>query len=132
MSYSPDNHSSELNIAEQKLNAQITICRDIKKMVESEGWVNTTSPLLDRMIIDIVGGKLGDVWTSGKIDRARKDERREFYVGYKQALIDLHGRIMFHLSQLPILEDRLEALQSEKQGRYRVPMEDSRYNPEDK
>lgn len=122
--YSPEEHNSLINESEKKLNKSLSICRAVKETVESDGWKNTIAPLLDKMIIDIVGGKIGDVWSSGKLDRAKKEERREFYVGYKQALIDLHGRIMFHLQQLPMVEDNLKALQLEKEERYRIPLVD--------
>jgi len=120
--YSPEENFNLVNESEKKLNKSLAICRAVKETLDSDGWKNTISPLLDRMIVDTVGGKVGDVWVSGKLDRAKKEERREFYVGYKQALMDLHGRIMFHLTQLPMIEDNLKALQDEKQARYRVPL----------
>ena len=115
MGYSPDEHNSLINESEKKLNKSLSICRAVKETLDSDGWKNTISPLLDRMIIDTVGGKLGDVWVSGKLDRAKKEERREFYIGYKQGLMDLHGRILFHLQQLLIIEDNLKVLQTEKE-----------------
>jgi len=120
--YSSEEHNSLINESEKKLNKSLAICRAVKETLDSDGWKNTIAPLLDRMIIDTVGGKLGDVWVSGKLDRAKKEERREFYVGYKQALMDLHGRILFHLQQLPMIEDNLKNLQTEKEERYRIPL----------
>ena len=122
MGYSNEEHQDLVNESEKKLNKSLTICREVKETLNSNGWKNTISPLLDRMIIDTVGGKLGDVWVSGKLDRAKKEERREFYVGYKQALMDLHGRVMFHLQQLPMIEDNLKALQKDKEEHYRIPL----------
>lgn len=111
-----------------KLYRDATICRDVKALMESPGWKNTVGPLLDKMIIDVVGGKINDTWTSGLLDRAKKEERREFYIGYKQALIDLHGRMMFHLTQLVQLEDQIKQREGEKQPKYHVPMvDDTRY-----
>lgn len=122
MGYSEEEHNSLINESEKKLNKSLSICRAVKETLDSDGWKNTIAPLLDRMIIDTVGGKLGDIWVSGKLDRAKKEERREFYVGYKQALMDLHGRIMFHLQQLPMIEDNLKVLQTDKEERYRIPL----------
>lgn len=128
MGYSNEEHEQLVNASEQKLNKQLEICRRVKDTIESDGWKNTILPTLDRMIIDTVGGKIGDTWVSGKLDRAKKEERREFWIGYKQALMDLHSRVMFHLQQLPILEDNLKELQKEKEERYRVPLvDDTRY-----
>lgn len=128
MAYSKEAQSELITESEKRLNRDVVICRAVKEVIDGDGWKNTIAPLIDKMIIDIVGGKIADVWSSGKLDRAKKDERREFYIGYKQALIDLHGRIMSHLVQLPMLEDRIKELQKEKEGRFRVPLvDDERY-----
>jgi hypothetical protein len=132
MSYSPEQHRELLSNEEKRTNQQLSICREVKSTVDSKGWQDTIGPLIDRMIIEVAGGKLGDVWSSGKLDRARSDEKREFYVGYKQALIDLHTRIFFHLQQVALLEDKLKVIEEDKQERYRVPMiDDTRYRPEE-
>jgi hypothetical protein len=118
---------------EQRLHKEASICQEVNNVLESNGWKNTIGPLIDRMIMDIVGGKIGDTWVSGKLDKAKKDERREFYVGYKQSLIDLHSRIMFHKQQLFTITDRLSQIEKDKQVRYRVPMvDDTRYRTEEK
>lgn len=122
MGYSPEQQVDLVNESEKKLNKSLSICRAVKETIDSDGWKNTIGPLIDKMIIDVVGGKIGDDWVSGKLDRAKKEERREFYIGYKQALIDLHGRTMFHVQQLPMIEDNLKVLQKDKEERYRVPL----------
>lgn len=131
MSYNPLEHAELINAEEQRVGKEISICQEVKATIESKGWQDIIGPTIDRMIIDVVGGKLGDVWVSGKLDRAKKEERREFHIGYKQALIDLHGRVMFHLQQLPMLEEQIKMLQEDKKERYRIPLvDDSRYKPE--
>ena len=131
MGYSPSEHAELINAEESRVSKEITICQEVKNTIGTEGWQNTIGPTIDRMIIDVVGGKLGDVWVSGKLDRAKKEERREFHIGYKQALIDLHARVMFHLQQLPMLEEQMKMLQEDKKEHYRIPLvEDSRYSPE--
>ena len=107
MSYCPEEHAELINAEEQRVGKEISICQEVKTTVDSKGWKDTIEPLIDRLIIEVVGGKLGDTWVGGKLDRARKDERREYWIGYKQALIDLHGRVMFHLQQLPMLEEQM-------------------------
>ena len=132
MSYSPEQHQALVDAEEQRINQQLTICRDVQNTLETAGWKAILGPILDKTIMEIVGGKVGDTWISGKLDRAKKDERREFYIGYKQALIDLHGRIMFHIQQIPLLEEKLKSLQANKQERFKVPLvDDTRYKPEE-
>jgi hypothetical protein len=130
VAYSPDEHKPLIDEQEKRLNKELSICRAVKETLDSAGWKNTIEPILDRMIIDTVGGKVKDVWVSGKLDRAKKEERREFYIGYKQALMDLHGRLMFHLQQIPAIEDRIKEIQRENEERFRVPLvDDTRYKP---
>lgn len=97
-------------------------------MLESDGWAKTAGPLLDRSIIDTIGGKIDDTWVGGKVDRARKEEKQIFYLGYKQALVDFHNRLFFHKQQLKLLEDSIVTLLKEKEDKFRVPMvDDTRY-----
>lgn len=131
MGYSPDSNKELVNKELLKTSEQLEICREVKATVESKGWIATIGPIIDRMIMDVLGGKISDTWISGKLDRARSEEKREYYIGYKQALIDLHGRIMFHPTQIKILEEKIKILESEKEERYKVPMVgDTRYRPE--
>jgi hypothetical protein len=133
MPYSPE-ASNRLIVEEQKkLSKQMSICQKVYMTLTSEGWRDIIEPLIDRMIIDVAGGKIGDTWVSGKLDKARTDERREFYIGYKQALIDLLGRAKFHITQLPLLEEKMKQLSSDLNPKFRQPMvEDTRYAPEGK
>ena len=130
MSYSPEQQDKLFDERQKKLGRDIGICQKVQGTVASAGWIEIIGPILDKMILDIVGGKVGDVWYSGKVDRARSDEKREFYIGAKQALIDFHTRVMNHLRQLPILEEQSKQLVKDYEKGYRVPMEDTRYNPE--
>lgn len=132
MSYSPEQHNSRIETELKRLNQELSICREVKVTLDSAGWKNTLGPLIDRLIIEVAGGKLGDTWVSGKLDKARKDERREFWIGYKQALIEFHGRVMFHSQQLKLLEDRIKSLQVSLEERYKVPLvDDTRYAQQD-
>lgn len=130
MSYSPEQQDNLFDERQDKISRDITICQKVKDTVDSAGWKDIISPILDKMIIDILGGKVGENWLSGKVDRARSEEKREFYIGAKQALIDFHNRVMNHVRQLPILEEQLKVLKQDRDKGYRVPMEDTRYNPE--
>lgn len=130
MSYLPEQQDRLFDETQKRLSRDISICQKIKATVESDGWKDIIAPILDKMIIDILGGKIDGVWLSGKVDRARKDERREFYIGAKQALVDFHTRIMNHIRQLPILEKQLKLSKKDQERDYRVPMQDTRYNTE--
>jgi hypothetical protein len=131
MSYSPETYNKLIDEEQKKVSTQIAVCEKVVDLLASPGWRDVVDPIIERTIIDVVGGKIGDVWVSGKLDRAKKEERREFYIGYKQALIDLHSRIMFHKQQLDILRTKMQQIIEDKQERYRVPLVDeTRYKVE--
>jgi hypothetical protein len=128
MSYSPQEFNLQIDRDLKEISKKMSVCKKVCDTLDSDGWNDILSPLLDRMIIDVVGGKIGDTWVSGKLDRAKKEERREFYIGYKQALIDFHARAYFHAMQLDKLKEQQKDLTASKQERYRQPLvEDTSY-----
>ena len=127
MSYNPRQRQTLIDERLKGLNKKLTICRDVKATIDSKGWKNTIAPILDKMIIDILGGKIGDTWISGKLDRAKTDEKREFYIGAKQALIEFHQHIIRHLEQIAVLEKDLEKIEADKNSPDKMPLEETRY-----
>jgi hypothetical protein len=129
----PKQSDMQLDQEIEKMQSSISLCRKVAEVVEMPGWKDIIEPLLDKMIMDIVGSKVNGRWYGGLIDRAKKDERREFYVGYKQALIDLHTRILAYVANVKISEVRVANLIKEKDTvRFTVPMvDDTRYGAND-
>lgn len=111
------------------IHENIIICRKVAKTLKTEGWQRIIEPMMARMIEDIVGGKVNGKWKSGLISTAKKDEKREYYIGYKQALIDLWNRIAMYEEQLQKNEKMLERIQKneEKSKTYKQPLEESPY-----
>ena len=127
MSYS-DSQFNPTDEELKNLHKKLEICNKVVATLETPGWKDIISPIIDSMIIGVLGGKIGDNWSSGKIMRARSEEKREYYIGYKQALIDLHTRILLHQSEKVKNEDLIKGLKENKSKGYRIPMvEDSRY-----
>ncbi len=111
-----------------KLNDTIKSCRVVEETVSTEGWKTVIEPLIDKMIMDITGSKVAGKWYGGLLDRAKKDERREFYIGYKQALIDLHRRVGAYVDSVAIYEGKKKELIRSKNVKYTQPMlDDTRY-----
>jgi hypothetical protein len=110
-----------------QLSKQRSICQKVVETLKTDGWKEIIEPIIDKHIIDVLGGKIGDTWVSGKLCKAKTDEKREYYIGYKQALIDLVGRIKFHVKEYQRLEDEIKSLSIEVEQGYRMPMEDTRY-----
>jgi hypothetical protein len=124
-----DSYNPSFDNELKKANENMTRCLKVEASVLSPGWQEVIEPLIDKTISDITGGKVNGKWHGGLLDKARKDERREYYIGYKQAMIDFHGRVMAYVAGIKQLHDRIESLKKQKEPRYKVPMvDDTRYN----
>jgi len=130
MSYQPEQQQVLFDERQKKLSRDITICQKVQTTLNSPGWQEILGPILEKMILEVLGGKIGDAYINGRLDRARTDERREYHIGYKQALIDFYNRSFNHIRQLPLLEEQLKMLKTNYDKGTRVPMEDTRYNLE--
>jgi hypothetical protein len=122
---------SELHIEQEvkKANEDLKKCQLVEAIVQSDGWKTVIEPLIDKTIMDVIGGKVNGKWYGGLLDRARKDERREFYIGYKQALVDLHARVMAYVKAIQQLKDKVDTLKRDNTPKYKLPLvDDTRYN----
>ena len=119
----------EISEKRKQINSAIEICRKVTSTVQSDGWKDVVSPMIDKSITDIVGGKTNGKWDAGLLTKPRTDERREYYVGYKQALIDFHNRVLNYQEQLSKYEKMLERIKKSetKKKKYKHPFEGSRY-----
>lgn len=120
----------ELDIQKRlkELNGAMEVCQKVKDMLHTDGWKSICEPLIDKMIGDIVGRKMPNGrWDCGSINKARKDERREYYIGYKQAIIDFHNRIHAYEDSIKRLEEERGQLVSGATQRYSTPMFDTAY-----
>ena len=83
--------TTNLDNKEKEINTSLSVCQKVKETVETKGWIDIIGPELDKMIVNCVGGKVGDRWYYGDISAA--DTNTEYYIGYKHALIKLHNLI---------------------------------------
>ena len=112
----------------KRVNEQLKLCKMVEEVVTLSGWKEVIEPLIDKSILDVTGGKVDGRWYGGLLDRARKDERREYYVGYKQALIDFHRRVMAYVEGIKVLDSKREGLLGEKSPKYTLPLvDDTKY-----
>ena len=112
-----------------KLNETLSLCDRVTQTVATKGWQDIIEPLIDKTITDITGCKMPNGrWHGGLIDRARKDERREHYIGYKQALIDFHRRVYGYVDSVPRLKDQRDEIVKGGTHRTTQPLvDDTRY-----
>lgn len=110
------------------LNEKLSAAKKVETTLGTEGWKDIIEPTIDRMIRDIIGGKIGDQYDPGGI-MSFKDKPVEFYLGYRLALVDLYNRIMNYKKSVKQLEEAVMKQADEKEGLI-LPMEDSPYYPE--
>ena len=78
------------------IEKRIVAGEQVSLMLESNAWKEYVGPLLDRMIVDIIGGKENGRWlsTPPKLnERTIATEEFRFLLGYKASLIDFHDGI---------------------------------------
>jgi hypothetical protein len=105
--------ANKLNEQAKKLNKKLTLCRSVKRLLQQKPWKDIIEPLLAKMIEETIGGKSGNMYCQNHLS---KPGQSEFFVGYKQALMDLHNRIWAYpesieglKKQIKVLEDRAKA-----------------------
>ena len=84
-------------MTEEQLNEVISIGKEVEELINSKAWQSYISPLLDKMIVDVVGGKINGRWTGAPqaIEEQKVDlPTLKYYLGYKAGLIVFHESIM--------------------------------------
>lgn len=109
----------------------INIGDKVKATLATNGWVEVIGPLLDKMIIDVLGGMENGRWHNGSLDRSRKDERKEFLLGYKAALVNLHSAVYSYLDEAETAKETIKDLNAEATAAYEIPMTSGPYSMEE-
>jgi hypothetical protein len=100
----------------------------VKATLLTNGWVEVIEPLLNKMIIDVLGGMENGRWHNGSLDRSRKDERKEFLLGYKAALVNLHSAVYSYLDEAETAKETIKDLNVEATATYEIPMTSGPYS----
>ena len=112
----------DLNQSKKKQFEKLRVCGLVKTLINSQGWQEIVLPSLNRMIVDEVGGKLGDNWTYGKIQTSKETDKIWFHIGRKQALLEFHNHVYNHLKAIKVIENNLKELNEELKGEFEQPM----------
>ena len=90
------------------LQRRKTICENIKRVVESEGWEREISPKIDEMISATIGGKQSNgLYNHGAVMND-KDHSSEYHFGYRKALMDLHNWIIAKARNVETFDKQLK------------------------
>ena len=83
----------------KELNEVIAAGEQVDDLLKSHAWCEYIEPLLEKMITDIIGGKIDGKWVQAPIDESSADlGKLKYYLGYKSALIDFAKRIEQYVS----------------------------------
>ena len=118
----------KLNERAKVLNKKLTACRSVKRVLTQKGWRDIIQPLLDAMIDDVVGYKRGKIYVNGALSKPEQD-KHEYFVGYKQALMDFNNRVWNYPESIEIISKQIHHLE-EKAGmpeKYINPMTEGPY-----
>jgi len=118
----------KLNERAKTLNKKLTACRSVKRVLSQKGWRTIIQPLLDAMIDDVVGFKRGNIYVNGSLSKPEQD-KHEYFVGYKQALMDFNNRVWNYPESIEVLSKQIQNLE-EKAGmpeKYINPMMEGAY-----
>ncbi len=119
------NEGRDRQLEEQKQKAfkQLSTCEDVRQTVITKGWKEIVEPLVDRMIIDTIGGKVKGRWTGGEFTEGKKNDKSlDFFLGYKQFGIDLLSRVYGYVDSVKKLTNQISVIDKEINAPLIVPM----------
>ncbi len=118
------NEDRDNQLIEQKQSVfkKLSTCEDVNQVIMTKGWKEIVEPIIDRMIIDTVGGKVKGRWVSGALNDGDIDKSKDFFLGYKQFGIDLLSRIYGYTDSIKKLSNEISVIDEELNASMVVPM----------
>jgi hypothetical protein len=119
---------NRLNEKAKALNKKLTLCRSVKRLLNQKGWRTIIQPTIDKMITDITGSKKGNTYSKGILS-SPDYEKSDYYIGYKQALMDLNNRIWNYPESIDLLKKQIKNLEEQAKSptKYTIPMKGGKY-----
>jgi len=111
-----------LNNEKAKLFNKLSTCQEVQQTISSNGWRTIIEPIIDKMIIDTVGGKVKGRWTGGALADGSLDKSFDFYLGYKQFGIDLTSRIYNYVDSVKKLSNQIDNIDKQLNAPLVTPM----------
>ncbi len=123
---------NKLNEKAKQLNKKLTTCRSVKRLLAQKAWKTVIQPLIDETIADTIGGKKGSLYRKNLLTDP-DTKNKEYYIGYKQALMDLHNRVWNYPESIELLKNQIKLLEkkAKQPEKYSVPMTEGKYAGDD-
>lgn len=123
--------SQQRQYSKEQCKELINLGDKVKATIATNGWVEVIEPLLNKMITDVLGGMENGRWHNGSLDRSRKEERKEFLLGYKAALVNFHSAVYSYLDEAETAKETVKDLNAEATAAYEIPMTSGPYSMEE-
>ncbi len=117
-----EGRDSYLESKKDRAFKQLSRCKEVRDTLKTMGWVKIIEPLIEKMIIDIVGGKVAGRWVGGTLSDTKHVNEKEFLLGNKQFGIDLLNRIYSFIDKIEKKENEIKSYDKELNAPYMTPM----------
>ena len=99
----------------EELSKYIDVCGKVTETVNTDGWKEVLQPMLDKMIIDVIGGKENGRWSQGSISKHDiGSEPAIALLSYKRALTDFSNYILQYVDGLEVAKAEYTEVMREK------------------
>jgi len=112
----------------ESLKRQLHAALLVRETLTTDGWADIIQPIIDRSIGDILGHKRGKKWAGGLISKTEHLNKIDYYIGYKQALVDLNNRIWNYLLSISALEEQIKRMGNRETKMAKEIYADSKYS----
>jgi len=100
----------------KELSKLIDSGEQVKAMTETDGWKLHIEPLINKLIIDVMGGFENGRWHNGSLElKELGEEKAKELIAYKRALVDLHKYIYQYIDPLKQYTDEYNRIVKEEQ-----------------
>lgn len=80
----------------------------IEEVMRTKGWKQLIEPVFDEIVNSVIGVKKNGRWLQGHFVKSRKDEKKEFYIGYVCAAQEIWNSIQNYVFSAEAVKRRLE------------------------
>lgn len=94
-----------------------------EEMMATRGWKQLAEPALKEMIESVIGRQQPNGrWAPGHFVRSRKDEKKEFYIGYVCALQEFNNSVLNYVFLAEAMKSRIVEREAEGRKPLQMPM----------
>lgn len=102
----------------------------LNETIETQGWLKIVKPLLDKMIVDVIGAQDGNFWDPGSFgDKRLGDVKADRLLWYRQALMEFNNHVYSIILAGEQAQQRLQEFEANQKEPFQNPMVKGDYGP---